>query len=102
VRRLREALAWLRSDKAQRTLQLLAVAAGLGALKQILQDHETRLENVEERGLAPLDDLVTLRDLEKIEGRIAELAAASSSSSSSSSSEAPGPLEGDGEPGPLE
>lgn len=71
--RLKAAWAWLRSDKAQRTLQLLAVAAGFGALKQILQDHEKRLEDVEERGLAPLDDFVTLRDLEKIEGRLGEL-----------------------------
>lgn len=71
--RLRQAWAWLQRDSTQRSIQLLVVAAGFGALKQILEDHHKRLDELEERGLVPLDDLVTLRDLEKIEARIGAL-----------------------------
>lgn len=72
-RRLRQAWAWFHTDKVQRSVRLLAVAAGFGALKQILEDHENRMGELEERGLVPLDDLVTLRDLEKVEARLGAL-----------------------------
>lgn len=56
--------------KVQTGIRLFLVAMGFGALKQLLEDHSKRLEALEERGLVPLDDLVTVRDVAKIDRRV--------------------------------
>ncbi|HEV2369124.1 MAG TPA: hypothetical protein VGR90_04575 [Acidimicrobiales bacterium] len=89
-RRLRQAWAWFHTDKVQRSVRLLAVAAGFGALKQILEEHDKRLEELEERGLVPIDDLVTIRDLVKVETRIGALEAPAGDVADTSEAEASG------------
>lgn len=60
----------LNDPKVAQAIRLAVVAAGFGALKQLLEDYAKRLEALEERGLVPLDDLVTVRDAAKIDRRV--------------------------------
>lgn len=69
-RLIRKGLAKLREPSVQRSIQLLTVAAGFGALKQLLEDYANRLDALEERGLVPIDDLVTVGDVAKLDRRI--------------------------------
>jgi hypothetical protein len=71
VRRLYGRLtAWLNRPPVQRAIRLGMVSMGLQALHGLLKEHEERIGELEERGLVPIDDLVTIRDLEKVERRL--------------------------------
>jgi hypothetical protein len=71
VRRLYGRLrAYLKQPAVHRAIQLGIIGLGLQTLGAVLKEHEQRIDTLEERGLVPIDDLVTIRDLEKVEGRI--------------------------------
>jgi hypothetical protein len=70
MRRLRE---WARKDSNRRRLLVMGVAFGGTCLEFLLEETHTRLEALEERGLVPIDDLATVGDLGKLEGRIKTL-----------------------------
>jgi hypothetical protein len=67
---MRQAFTWLRKDSTQRALQIALVGVGANALKNLLQDTEKRLSALENGGLVPADDVVTLRDHSKLESRL--------------------------------
>jgi hypothetical protein len=69
-RRVRQAFAWFRKDTTQRAIQLALVGLGANALNTLLKDTEKRLSALEDGGLVPLDDVVTLRDHSKLESRL--------------------------------
>lgn len=69
-RRLRQALTWFRKDTTQRAFQLALVGLGANALNTLLKDTEKRLSALEDGGLVPLDDVVTLKDHSKLESRL--------------------------------
>jgi hypothetical protein len=68
--RVRQAVAWFRKDKTQRALQIAVVALGAKCLQNLLEDTEKRLSALEDGGLVPLDDVVTLKDHSKLESRM--------------------------------
>jgi hypothetical protein len=51
-------------------MQIALVGIGGNALKNLLQETNERLKALEEGGLVPLDDVVTLRDHAKLEDRL--------------------------------
>jgi len=61
---------WARSDKVVRAVQLAGVTFGAACAKQLFEEIYGRLESLEERGLVPLDDLMTVRDAAKIDRRV--------------------------------
>jgi hypothetical protein len=69
-RRVRQAWAWFRKDSTQRAVQIALVGIGGNALKNLLQDTNERLRALEDGGLVPLDDVVTLKDHSKLESRL--------------------------------
>lgn len=69
-RRVRQAWAWLRKDTTQRAVQIALVGIGGNALKNLLTDTNERLRALEDGGLVPLDDVVTIRDHAKLEDRL--------------------------------
>jgi hypothetical protein len=73
-RHLARLKAWAKRDKVQQTFAIGLVALGASSLRFLLEDHDKRLRDLEERGLVPLDDLATVGDLAKLEGRVNELA----------------------------
>lgn len=74
MRRLRS---WWDKPATQRGFMVLGVAFGGSCLKMLLEETHTRLDALEERGLVPIDDLATVGDLGKLEGRILALEGAS-------------------------
>lgn len=70
--------AWARKDSTRRTLLVACVALGAGSLRLLLEETHTRLDALEERGLVPIDDLATIGDLGKLEGRVVALETTSS------------------------
>ncbi len=68
--RLRQLVTWARSDKVVRAVQLAGVTFGAACAKQLFEEIYGRLEALEERGLVPLDDLMTVRDAAKIDRRV--------------------------------
>lgn len=69
-RRVRQAMTWFRKDTTQRALQLALVGLGANALNKLLTSTEKRLSALEDGGMVPLDDVVTLRDHSKLEDRL--------------------------------
>lgn len=57
-------------EKHQVAIDLALITAGAAAVKRRLEAIHTRLGDLEERGLVPLDDLVTVRDVAKIDRRV--------------------------------
>lgn len=51
-------------------IDLALITMGAAAVKRRLETIHTRLDELEERGLVPLDDLVTVRDVAKIDRRV--------------------------------
>lgn len=78
MRPLKRLGAWFRKDVTQRSLMVLGVAFGGTCLKMLLEETHTRLDALEERGLVPIDDLATVGDLGKLEGRLLALESAGS------------------------
>lgn len=68
--RIRKVAAWAQQPKVQRSFRIAAVAFGATCLKQLLTEQNERLDALEERGLVPLDDMVTLGDMAKIDRRV--------------------------------
>lgn len=77
MRRLKQIWAWYRTDKVQRAVALGAIAAGGAGAKMLWADAHKRLDALEERGLVPIDDLATVGDLGKLEGRMLKVETAS-------------------------
>jgi hypothetical protein len=57
-------------EKHAVAIDLLLVTAGAAAVKRRIEAIHGRLAELEERGLVPLDDLVTVRDVAKIDRRV--------------------------------
>jgi hypothetical protein len=72
-RRLAQLKAWSTSPKVVLAVRLGIISMGLTTLHAFVKEHEERLVALEDRGLAPLDDLVTIRDLDKVELRLGAL-----------------------------
>lgn len=51
-------------------IDLFLITAGAAAVKRRLEAVHGRLKDLEERGLVPLDDLMTIRDAAKIDHRV--------------------------------
>lgn len=51
-------------------IDLFLIVAGANAVKRQFEAVQGRLAELEERGLVPLDDLVTIRDVAKIDRRV--------------------------------
>lgn len=90
---MRAALARLRAflgrPQVQKAIDLAIIGYGLSRLAALLKEHEERLGELEERGLVPLDDLVTLRDLEKVEGDVRALQEAAGAPGDAAGEDAP-------------
>ena len=63
--------AWLSRPDVRRAIDLAVLAAGADAGRRLLVDIHERLSKLERRGMVPRDDLATLGDLAKLEGRLA-------------------------------
>lgn len=48
-------------------IDLVLITAGAAAVKRRLEDVHSRLDELEGGGMVPMDDVVTLRDLAKVE-----------------------------------
>ena len=53
--------------KHELTIDMVLITAGAAAVKRRLEAVHGRLAVLEERGLVPMDDVVTLRDMAKVE-----------------------------------
>jgi hypothetical protein len=70
MRLLRRLVTWGRSPKVQRAVQLAGITFGATCAKNLFEEIYGRLDALEERGLVPLDDLVTIGDVAKIDRRV--------------------------------
>ncbi len=69
-RLIARAIAKLREPKVQRAIQLAGITFGATCAKNLFEEIYGRLDDLEERGLVPLDDLVTVRDVSKLDRRV--------------------------------
>jgi predicted O-methyltransferase YrrM len=57
-------------EKHAIAIDMVLITAGAAAVKRRLESVHERLDRLEEGGMVPLDDVVTLGDLSKLESRL--------------------------------